>query len=1079
VSLLFLLAYTCSGLAGLVYEVSWTRLLTLYIGHTTAAASAVVAAFLGGLAIGAGGGGIIAARLRPTRALQAYVGLELLVALFALLLPFELHALTPLLRRAYANAAPGLFFPAVRFASCVAMVFLPALALGATFPVAVRWFAHRSSNPARVSSALYAVNTVGAAVGSLLAGFTLIPAIGISGTTRIGMVFSLVAAGLVSLVAVAERRNDARDDGAAIEETVPVSATAPDGGRRARRGSPPHASARSGGTRRSTAPAPVASDYPSLAVLVLGLSGFAALVHEIAWTRILALVLGPTTYAFAATLAAVVAGVAIGSGAGTWLVGRIRAGSHAAWLAVTLAVGALTILVTSALAGGYVPRTVAATIAASPDSFTTLLRSGMLLTSSLILPTAICLGAAFPLALAIAGGATHSAARQFGLVYAVNTIGSVTGTLAAGFLLIPWLGLPTTLATAAFVLVLAAVVIVVWADVELRPRILAYAASALAVLAIVAAPQWDRELLASGVYLYAPFVPKGLDLVTQLKAGTLLYYKDGAPATVSVKRLTGTTTLAVDGKTDASNRSDMLTQKLVAHLPLLLHPNPRRVAIVGLGSGVTLGAALSHPIERADVIEISPEVVEASRFFAAENHDALADPRTHLIVGDGRSHLLLSTEQYDAIISEPSNPWIAGVAALFTREFFEGARARLAPGGIICQWAHTYTISERDLRSIVATFTSVFPNGTAWMVNDNDVLMVASTDPVVPLLGNIEAHWKRGDAAKNLAEVGAMEPFSVLSLFAAGPADLARYGAGADLLDDDRMRLEFSAPRELHNESAGENDAAFAAVADPDAAPDMVRDRKAHATAAQWRGRADMMAKSDAYSIAYDDYVRALKLDPTDAAALAAFTRTAVLTGRAQDALSWVKSLTTDKPSVAAQVATSKLLAAASLKPDAIETATRACAQSPVTPAACEQLASLYADEGDAAHLETVVQTLRDAAPDAAPTLYYTAVLAFLRGDAQSALSSSQKAIAADQSYAAAYDMAGAAHTKLGQGDLAAQAFETSLRFDPHDSTAYTNLGLLALAAGNRSDAVNFFAEALWLTPDSQTARDGLAKAKD
>ena len=1086
-SLLFLLAYTCSGLAGLVYEVSWTRLLTLYIGHTTAAASAVVAAFLGGLAVGAAGGGVVASKLKPLQSLQAYIGLELLVALFALLLPFELRALTPLLRWAYADAAPGLLFPMVRLVSCLALVFLPAAALGATFPMAVRWFSRRSTNPARVSSALYAVNTAGAAAGSLLAGFTLIPAIGISGTTKVGMLASAVAAGLVTIVLAKERGCEAEreQDGATAR---PDFATATSRQAPVTSASSRHAqSAKASSGKKPDAT--VVAAQPWLAITILGVSGFASLVHEIAWTRVLALVLGPTTYAFAATLAAVVAGVAIGSGAGAWGVGRMKAGSHAGWLAVVLAVGAITIVATSALAGSYVPRVVAHQIAASPDSFSGLLRQGMLLTSLLILPTAICLGAAFPLALSIAGDPAHSPARRFGLAYAVNTIGSVTGTLVSGFILIPWLGLPATLAAAAFVLIVASLAVVVfdsWSSASsavessrvLSPTNAVYAAAIIAILSILVAPPWDRALLASGVYLYAPFVPKGLDLETQLKAGTLLYYKDGAAATVSVKRLTGTTTLAVDGKTDASNRSDMLTQKLVAHLPLLLHPNPRNVAIVGLGSGVTLGAALSHPIERADVVEISQEVVDASRFFDTENHHALDDPRTHLIVGDGRSHLLLSRQQYDVIISEPSNPWIAGVASLFTKEFFQGARARLAPGGIICQWAHTYTISERDLRSIVATFTSVFPNGTAWMVNDNDVLMVASVDPVLPLLGNIDTNWSRRNAVANLAEVGAMEPFAVLSLFSAGPAELARYGAGADILDDDRMRLEFSAPRELHNASAGNNDASFASVADAEATPAIVRDRREHATAAEWRRRADMMAKSDAYSVAYDDYVRALRIDPTDGATLSAFTRTAVLTGRAQDGLSWVKALTMEKTSVQAQVATSKLLAAVNLKSDAIETATRACALRPVVTAACEQLASLYADAGDKAALEPVLQTLRETAPDAAPTHYYGAVSSFLGGNPQAALDSAQKAIAADAAYAAAYDMAGAAHTKLGQVELAAQAFQTSLRFDPHDSTAYTNLGLLALAAGRTTDARNYFAEALWLTPDSVAARGGLSRTR-
>ncbi len=1053
-SLLFLLAYTCSGLAGLIYEVSWTRLLTLYIGHTTAAASAVVAAFLGGLAVGAAGGGMVAARLKPLQSLRAYVALELLVALFALLLPYELRALTPLLRWAYADGAPGALFPVVRLAASLALVFLPAAALGATFPMAVRWFAHRSTNPARVGSALYAMNTVGAAIGSLLAGFTLIPAIGISGTTKVGMLASGVAAALVSIVVMRTRES---------EEEVRLK---------------PDTTGTTVRLKPDTTTAATWKPEAVAAIVVLGLSGFASLVHEIAWTRILALVLGPTTYAFAATLAAVVAGVAIGSGTGTWLFGRVKAGAHAGWLALILAVGAVTIVATSSLAGGYVPRAIAREMAAAPDSFSALISRGMLLTALLVVPTAICLGAAFPLALSMAGDPGQSPARRFGVVYAVNTIGSVAGTLAAGFVLIPWLGLPTTLAVAAFVLVVASVAVIAVADINVTLRNSGYAASAVALLAIVAAPQWDRALLASGVYLYAPFVPKGLDLETQLTAGTLLYYKDGAPATVSVKRLTGTTTLAVDGKTDASNRSDMLTQKLVAHLPLLLHPNPKRVAIVGLGSGVTLGAALSHPVDRAEVVEISQEVVEASHFFDVENHKALDDPRTRLIVGDGRSHLMLSREQYDVIISEPSNPWIAGVAALFTKEFFEGAKARLAPGGLICQWAHTYTISEQDLKSIVATFTSVFPNGTAWMVNDNDVLMVASVDSVVPLLGNIEKNWSRGAAAANLAEVGAMEPFAVLSLFAAGPAELAAYSAGADILDDDRMRLEFSAPRELHNASASDNDASLSAAGAAGTPPDIIRTLREKATAAQWRGRGDMLAKSNAYAIAYDDYTNALKLDPNDEATLKAFTRTAMLTNRATDAIGWIRAVAGDAPGMAGQVALSKLMAAASLRPEALDTARKACDVRPVAASACEQLAALHADAGDRAPLEPVVQLLQASAPNAAPTHYYSAVVAFLAGDAKSALAAAQEAIAVDASYAAAYDMAGAAHTRLGQAELAAQAFQTSLRFDPHDSTAYTNLGLLALAAGDRASARNFFAEALWLRPDDTSARDGLLHAR-
>jgi Flp pilus assembly protein TadD len=689
------------------------------------------------------------------------------------------------------------------------------------------------------------------------------------------------------------------------------------------------------------------------------------------------------------------------------------------------------------------------------------------------------LGAAFPLALSIVGAGSHDAAGRFGIVYAVNTLGAVLGSLAAGFVFIPLFGLQPTLRVVSGCLIAAALLVVVWGALSTAARTAGLVAAAAAAVLIVVSPPWDRELLASGVYMYAPYVPKDLDLETLLKAGTLLYYREGAASTVSVKRLTGTTMLAVDGKTDASNRGDMLTQKLVAHLPLLLHENPREIGIIGLGSGVTAGSALRHPITRADVIEISPEVVEASRYFEAENHHALSDPRTNLIVGDGRSHLLLTARKYDVIISEPSNPWIAGVAALFTREFFAAAKERLSPGGIICQWANAYNISDHDLRAIVATFRSVFPNGTAWLVGADDVLLAASTASLEPRLGNIERHWSRPGVAGDLKDVSALEPFSIWSLYVGGPDELARYSEGAAILTDDRMTLEFSGPRELHSRSAGENGATLAALLGHGGGPAIVKQAKASAGAAQWRNRAAMMAKRDAHATAYDDYVRALTLDPTDGAALDGLVRTAVLTSRGSDALSWVKSLNANRTATpAVLIAASKLLAAIGSRSDAIEAARQASRVQPVHPEALEQLASLSADAGDTAELDLTVQSMRTIAPHRAATYYYAAAAEFLHGKPEQAVELAMRAVAIDSTYAPVYDLIGAAYTKLGQASKAREAFETSLRFDAHDSTAYTNLGLLELAAGNRAAAVGYFAEALWLAPESQIAREGLARAR-
>ena len=305
-AVLFLVAYTCSGFAGLVYEVTWTRLLTLHLGHTTAAASVVVGAFLLGLAVGAALVGRAAQRITRVRALGVYALLELAVGVVALALPVVLGALTPLLRRAYDDGVPGLAFPLVRVTIAIALVLLPAVALGATFPLAIRWFASDFPARTRRTAMLYATNTLGAAAGALAAGFVLIPRLGVTRSIACGVAASALSA---ALAWVAGRGGSVSDETrAASHAATPESRRRPGTGGRVWVGieaAPP--------PRRLV-----------LAAAVLGLSGFAALLHEIAWTRILALSIGPTTYAFAAALAAVIAGSAIGSWLGAWLVGRVR-----------------------------------------------------------------------------------------------------------------------------------------------------------------------------------------------------------------------------------------------------------------------------------------------------------------------------------------------------------------------------------------------------------------------------------------------------------------------------------------------------------------------------------------------------------------------------------------------------------------------------------------------------------------------------------------------------------------------------------------------------------------------------------
>ena len=622
-----------------------------------------------------------------------------------------------------------------------------------------------------------------------------------------------------------------------------------------RRKSAKAATSRAVRTSRSSVAVSSPSPAPLLACAAAGVSGFAALVYEVAWTRLLALVIGPTTYAFATMAAAFIGGLAIGSSVGTRIARRTAA--PAVWLAAMLATSSVAAAVAAYIAATEMPLVVAAQVADPNAAFTRLVVRQAIGVGLLLLPMTLALGATFPLALAVASGSTSTVGADAARVFAANTAGAIAGALVAGFALVPWLGLQATFRAAAVLGAVGGAACLALALRRQRPqspaRFLWPAGVAIAALAaILLLPAWDRELLASGAYKYAPLLGTG-NLDTLLRAGELQYYKEGAAATVSVRRLTGTTSLAIDGKVDASNAGDMLTQRLLGLLPVLLHGRAEDIAVIGLGSGVTVGSALAPgTVRRADVIEISPEVVDASRFFDRESGAPLSRPGVRLIVGDGRSHLLLTPQRYDVIVSEPSNPWMAGVATLFTREFFEAARARLKPGGLLCQWAHTYDISRDDLQSIVRTFASVFPEGTLWMAG-GDLLLIGPRDgAVASRMTAIEAGARQGTAAALLADVGIAEgtaPFALLSLFVGGPGELARFGGGARIQTDDHTALEYSAPRGIYGRSKEDNAAAIRALGAEQ--PPAVRDAFTRATDAAWTSRGQMELKAQAFPAAY------------------------------------------------------------------------------------------------------------------------------------------------------------------------------------------------------------------------------------
>jgi spermidine synthase len=1069
---LFLAAYFCSGAAALLYQVAWARLLTLHMGQTVAAVGTVLAAFMGGLAGGASLAGRLSRQADRPRALRTYALLEVGIATLALLVPAGLALSRPLLAATYADGTGGLTFALARLATSLWVIALPAAAMGATFPVAVRWYAASADRATADAGRLYAANTAGAALGAAATGFLLLPSLGLAGTTRVGVALNLSAAAGAWWLSLRETATAPCRPGlqpgprGSSTPAEPERAAVP----RAKRSPPVKAS----GSGRAK-PTPSAPGQPWLAGAALAVSGFVALTYEVAWTRILALVLGPTTFAFSAMLVAFIVGIAVGSAAATAALPRVR--RPALWLGLVLVATAASAFAISGPVG-RLPLAIARTVADPGASLTTVVWWQGMMVTALLLPMSFASGAAFPLATALASRDPGNISTDASIVYALNTLGAIAGSLVASFVLVPRLGLQSTVLAVGLVGTLAGLGVVVTGGLRGWTVVWAGAVAALTAVFGATRPDWDRSLLSSGAYKYAPYV-RTADVQSNLEAGTVLYYAEGPAGVVTVRRVAGSVTLAIDGKVDASNSGDMLTQRLLGHLPALLHPNPKEACIIGLGSGVTLGAVLRHPVTRADMVEISPAVVSASAWFDSENHRALADPRARLLVADGRTHLLLSTRRYDLIVSEPSNPWMAGVAALFTAEFFAAARDRLSAHGVFCQWAHTYDISETDLRSIVATFLSVFPDGSMWLVGEGDVLLIGGRTPVSDRLGTLAASWNRPGVAADLAEVNALSAESVLSLFVAAGADLRRYAAGAAIQRDDRRSLEFSAPQGIYGRSAGDNVPRLVELRASAGAPPIVLNARASQSAKERRSRGNMLLKAEGATLAYGEFKAALEIDPFDREALRGLTDAAAAAGTVHEAEAFVRQLTTATPvNVPALVELSRLLAALGRTDEAIAAAIRARDVAPDRSDALEQLASVYADAGADRDLGPIVDRLEQTGSVSAAK-YYRATLHFLRGEPGRAAQLAEQVVATDPSDGRAHNLLGAAYASLGLRDRAGLAFAAAARARPDDPSGYVNLGTFELDGGNPGAAERYFAEALTLDPTSVAAITGLANALD
>ncbi|MEM7202122.1 MAG: fused MFS/spermidine synthase [Planctomycetota bacterium] len=773
-----------SGAAGLIYEVLWNRLLGLEMGHTARSLAAILTVFMGGLALGSWIGGRLAHRVQ--NGLRVYGWLELAIGLYCLALPHLIDALTPIMAWLYrGNDHSFAQFNLAQFAVAGAVLLVPVTLMGATLPIVAEHVTRRRERVGGSVGLIYAVNTVGAFVGCMVAGMLLIPQLGVA-TTNVAAVGTNLAVGAIALVLA--------------RSAAPVRHLADE----------PASDATDASSDRA---APTAhSGIPTRLLLFgFGLSGFAAMAYQVAWTRVISLSIGSATYAFTLIVGAFILGLAIGAA----ILGRIgQVGARAAPL---LAGSQLLLALAATLmlpAFDQLPAWVAAQVYEHRDAFATVQRAEFLRIFLIVLVPTFLMGGALPLIVhEISRRAPANVGAVLGRAYAANTIGTILGSFLTGFVLVPWVGVRGAIVVG---VAINAIVGVAWwctARREFLARRLSLAVPAAAALVglTLAMPEWNRTLLTSAPYEGAEYIERQkrvtpdpdrspAELFADYVAANyeLLAHREDVATTVTITRdrRFGEQVLRLGGKSAAAQFDR--AQALLAHLPLALHPDPQDVLIVGLGAGGTLESTLRHEhVRTVQNIEISPAVVDVAREWFGRAA-AFDDPRTEILIGDGRLHLALAERQYDVILSQPSNPWIVGASALFTRDCFEEMRARLKPGGLACIWMQGFQIGIEPVRTLFATFAAVFEHMDVFENrNRSEYFLIGALEPLAIDPVAVAARVQQPRVRKELSRLHIRDAVQLLSLYLGDRAAMAPFMAGAGISTDDHNLLEADIPKSL------------------------------------------------------------------------------------------------------------------------------------------------------------------------------------------------------------------------------------------------------------------------------------------
>ncbi len=1118
--MLVLTCFFLSGLSGLIYEILWTRMITQIIGSAPFSVSIILTIFMGGLGAGSYLAGRVIDRIRsPLLLVKVYGLLELVIGAYALAIPLLLIVLKPLQTVIY-DWLYGYFilYHLLTFLICTVILCIPVICMGATLPILCRFYVARMDNLGTHIGRLYGLNTIGAALGALICGFWLIDLWGVWGA----LIFAVSVNAMIGLSCLAV--------------SYPAKMIDSDDALRA-------------STSKKTEPdinaadeSPVHSLERKAALLIFVVSGFCAMAAEVIWTRLLGLIVGPTTYSFTIVLVTFISGLGLGSMIFGYVADRTK--DCLRLLLFTQTAAALLVLAVSQLLGNS-QLFFAKLIFSFRDQFGLLnVLKAALLFLFMILPT-LCFGTTFPLVGKIYTRSVAHVGRSIGLAYMLNTIGALSGPFLAGFLLIPLLGKESSLALVVGLQLATAIGIagiVLW---KKRRSVLQFswlAASVLTGLILcLNYPVWSHRQLSIGKYQdfeqirfeltasgWLESLFQGVKILEKIEKGELVYYGDGIGGFTTVVKFTDAMgnlnyAMANSGKADASSRIDMATQTLLAHFPMLYHKNPKRVMVIGLASGITAGEVLHYPVEKLDILEINDQVVTASHIFNPWNNNVLSDPRTHLIVQDARAHLQLTGQTYEVIISEPSNPWMAGLAALFTRDFFSVAKQRLIDGGIFVQWMHTYQMDWETFALVGRTFASVFPNSRLVIMNpaksEGDFLLVGLKGNHQPLLGDSEQKLSHLQKSKNIS---IKDPRLLYRLFVSEDLPVL-FGSGV-VHSDNRPRLEFSAPKLMYHSdrnifekiwtkrfqslSATTRDNIRRIEANVDSQIDYAAYRLSvfnpfsgmvdlsQATAYQKERFFDLMERYCAdneidYAIFTDNELKqrcaSIQIDaiedkidrlPDRLAALSYLGNLYVLTGQASEAIRYYQEAVKLAPrSASAHNNLGGALLDQGIFDEAIRHLFESLQLDPEKPRAYYNLGIALAKKG---RLDDAVTRFSEALrlnPDLEKAHYQLGLVYKIQEQFPKAIRHFSEELRINPDHLKAHNELGIVLAKQGRFDDAVHHFSRALQINPNYAEAHNNLGIALASKGNIEEAVVHFKAALRLRPDFTGARDNLDKA--